>query len=216
MMTKGSQKNLWSIDGLDLFSNIRLLRDGCGQKDFLSQSIKNDDVDTFQSIVTSHMIDIHKKGIKLSIFEGIRGEITFIDYSAFCGSLKCFKYLFLEKVPISSKTFNYAVQGGNNEIIHILDQDNNDFKRKDLNSIKSAIRYHRNDIFDWLFENSSTSFTNFEELLKIAILNGNAHVISKVIESGINLSCIDFEDLFRIIKYVCSKGFYKILLYLSK
>lgn len=204
------------IDGLDLFSNIRLLRDGCGQKKILSQSIKNDDVDTFQLIVTSNMIDIHKKKIKLSIFEGIRGEIAFIDYSAFCGSLKCFKYLFLEKVPISSSTFNYAVQGGNTEIIHILDQNNNELKKNGSEFIKSAICYHRNDIFDWLIENSSKSFTDFNELLNIALMNGNAHVVSKVIENGMNLNCIEFHNLSKIIEYACSNGFYKILLYLSK
>lgn len=53
----------------DNIAKIRILRE-TGQKDQLIQSIRNDDIDTFQSIVTSNSIDIHEKCFKVTVFDG--------------------------------------------------------------------------------------------------------------------------------------------------
>ena len=194
----------------EIVSKIRLLRDGCGQTNQLIKSIQNDDVDAFQTFVTDNFID-KSKSMQLTIFEGTQKEITFIDYSAFCGSVKCFKYLFLEKVPITQATLTYAVQGGNYEIIRILDQ-NKGYKDDCFNSMKSAIVYHRNDIFDWLLENSSD--TEFFHLVATAIENGNGHAISKIYEN-VKLEYINMRSLIYTIARACENGFYKIVHFLS-
>ena len=46
--------------------------------------------------------------------------ISLIDFCCFFGSLKCFKYLLLNKGKITEKTLKYSIAGGNQEIINIL------------------------------------------------------------------------------------------------
>ena len=77
------------------------MRENCGQMNPLIKSITNDDIDTFLSIGSLNSIDVDNEKLKMTAF----------DSSAFCGSIKCFKYFFLEKVSISYETLSYAVQG---------------------------------------------------------------------------------------------------------
>lgn len=161
----------------------------------------------------------------MTVFDGIqKKKIRFIDYSAFCGSLKCFMYLFLEKVPISSKTLCYAIRGGNSEIIHILDQNKDNFKKPKMQffrpqkkdqTITTAVQCHHNDIFDWLIDNSDDK-PSFIDIFQVAISAGNVHVISKVIENGFIISHIDHNNLEQIICSACENGLYRILLFISK
>lgn len=69
---KVERQQIYSDEPFDFDDNIakiRILRE-TGQKDQLIQSIRNDDIDTFQSIVTSNSIDIHEKCFKVTVFDG--------------------------------------------------------------------------------------------------------------------------------------------------
>lgn len=79
----------------------------------------------------------------------------------------------------------------------------------------SAIVYHRNDVFDWLFENTDYLQPNqsLDDFLNDATCNLNAHVISRIVETTFNIKKVDYS---KIIKFACSNGFYRLLLYMSK
>ncbi|KAK8837430.1 hypothetical protein M9Y10_036425 [Tritrichomonas musculus] len=214
-----------------LAERIRLMRDNQGQNDLIIQSISEDDLNTFQTIVTQYGIDVHTKKIKMTIFDGYQGEISYIDYSAMRGSLKCFKYLFLEDAPINSDTFMYSIQGSNTEIIHILDQNKDKFVKTNkkgqigylsqsdksmAKAIETSIRMHKNDIFDWIFENQNDFNSDYDYLclLRIAVTNGNTHAISQIIVNVLNLRSQPLL-LTEIIEKACLNGFFKILSYFS-
>lgn len=104
------------------------------------------------------------------------------------------------------------MKGGNTEIIRILDQ--NEVNKWQYNYfLKSTIVFHRNDIFDWLFENSS-NIQFYDDLFQTAIENGNGHAISKVYEN-IELKKSYKRNLISMIADACKNGFYKIVHFLS-
>ena len=55
-------------------------------------------------------------------------SISLIDFCCLYGSLKCFKYLLLNKCEITEKTLKYSIAGGNQEIIVILQQYEHSFE----------------------------------------------------------------------------------------
>lgn len=115
----------------------------------------------------SEFIEGKNRRINLSLID--RNEMTmfgcsFLQYSAFYGSIKCFKKLstkenFSEEKKsqknqqydfIKNKYYvlpDYAASGGEIEICKIVIE--NDFEFSS-NSLLCAIRYHREDVFNWL------------------------------------------------------------------
>ena len=56
-------------------------------------------------------------------------SISFSDFCCLFGSLKCFKYLLLNKCDITEETLKYSIAGGNHEIINIIKENaHNEFK----------------------------------------------------------------------------------------
>ena len=68
------------------------------------------------------------KKVNLTLFDDFNKNISFIDYAAACGSIKCFKYLFLNDTPFNYITLAYSIQGGNIEIVRILYQNKDRFR----------------------------------------------------------------------------------------
>ena len=72
----------------------------------------------------------------------------YLASAAECGSVKCFRYLLLNNsIPTDIKY--RAIEGGNTEIIRILEQHDVSFD----DTLATCIRYHRNFLIDWLLEN---------------------------------------------------------------
>lgn len=79
-------------------------------------------------------------------------NISIIEFCSFFGILKVFKYLMLNHVDIDVNLINYAIAGGNLEIIHICQQKKCQIS---LSTFEFAVRYYRTDIFAWLVDNNT-------------------------------------------------------------
>ena len=126
--------------------------------DPISRILRYDDIDSFQSIACMPKFDINKK-IKMSDFEVCdfinHRPCSYLEFCAFFGSIKCFKYIYLnEESQKSGELIKYAVAGGNAEIIHICEHDGV-INYKETREI--AVKFHHWDIFEWLSENKYQS-----------------------------------------------------------
>ena len=73
-------------------------------------------------------------------------ERSYLQIIAFYGAVKCFKHAYLTNEYDLSDVEEYAVAGGNLEIIHILEQRNVSFN----NCLKISLKFHRNELSDWI------------------------------------------------------------------
>ena len=73
-------------------------------------------------------------------------EISLLNLAALLGSAKCFKYFHMNNIKINNQTPQFAIKGGNNEIIQILNQNGLSFK----NCFEVSIEYNRYVLTDWL------------------------------------------------------------------
>lgn len=97
-------------------------------------------------------------------------QLSLIECAAKYGSANCFKYLLLNQVKYNQSICEYAVEGGNFEIIEILAGNGISFE----NLAEKAIKYHHNEIVDWIMTNYKTKvfsmpfclyYMNFEAFL---------------------------------------------------
>ena len=96
--------------------------------------------------------------IEISIYETnpllLKIEPTIIEYCAFYGSIKVFKYLFQNGAKITPDLWIYAIHGNNPELISFLED--NKIKPKDDSyekCLKESIKCHHNDMADYLKNN---------------------------------------------------------------
>lgn len=152
-----------------------------------------------------------------------------INYSAEWGSLKCFKYLFLNDADIDDSTFSLAIFGGNTEIIRILDQKGHnshlDFSNDKFDEyfnylqdpILCAIVTHQNNLFDWLLENDDSNNNSLNRIY-FSIKNGNIHSFTSFIDKGFVDSVLNSEYLEineMPLKTASKEGFYRYMLFLQ-
>ena len=125
--------------------------------------------------IISHVNDFANQKVPFNIYDSpIKSEeITYINYAAAHNSLLCFKYLLVNHADIDACTLQYAVFGGNYEIIHNVDQhfieasiqidynngsngrfnfSNRKRSNSNLNPIYPSIYKHENDLFDWILQ----------------------------------------------------------------
>ena len=183
--------------------------------DKLTNIIQKDDVDSL-SFYLSYLIDekisIYQRAIPYNIYEDFYriGYVSYLDYAALYGSVKCFKYLLLNHFPVDLKTYKCAVNGGNVEIIRIVDQKIHEnkinFDDFDFNIVQS-IKNHRNDLFYWILEerikNQIQNTDLLHKLAKNSIQNGNLYSFFELINKGYNL--FDYPE---IIEYSNENGYY--------
>ena len=108
--------------------------------------LQKDDLDGFISFLSNHpTIDITKEqelkwgGYYYNLFDWRDSSFSLIDFCCFFGSLKCFKYLLLNKCEITKKTLKYSIAGGNQEIINILKENGHSFEECLETSVNSQI-----------------------------------------------------------------------------
>lgn len=201
--------------------------------DDITRSLRNDDIDSFQMIVSKLNCDIHKCVVPFNMYENyiINGETNYINYTAAYGSIKCFKYLLLNDCEIDETTFSHAVFGGNIEIIKIVDQIEKSCKNKSMqtdtfcvdktqevllysnkiNQIILAIMKHRNDLFDWILEQKFTDQDQnniFLTLIDCSIFNGNVHSLLEIFDKRLNSNNEEFY--IDAMRKSAINGFYKL------
>lgn len=163
---------------------------------YLSKIIREDDVNQFQSFLISHESYLKNPNLyHLHIYNCCNELENFCDllkYSSFFGSLKIFKFLYLNKYLSDCDVFLYAVAGGNNEIIRICESYLKAFKNNDenifLKALKISIIYHRNQVFEWILNNNQQNIEEksfIEDILKLSIKYTNFEIFYFLINSGI-------------------------------
>ncbi|OHT13064.1 hypothetical protein TRFO_03490 [Tritrichomonas foetus] len=121
--------------------------------------IMKDDIDLFQSCYASkNEFNINKKLVwspfgffNGKCFDKKSNEVSLISYAANFGSIKIFKFLYLnmskEELIRKKNTIlmHCATVGNNPEIIHILEHANLPFNK----AIKTAIYFRREELYEW-------------------------------------------------------------------
>lgn len=129
---------------------------------------------------------------------------TLMDAACKLGAEKCFAYLKLRGSYISNNTSIYAIESGNKNIIMALFNDNH-FVITDEH-LTAALKYHHNDIFDWLLETRG-SIGNLN--IAQCFCYGNIKGLLFLIENGLDAEnhLIFQKLLFIIIIRYSSKSF---------
>jgi hypothetical protein len=112
-------------------------------KGSIEEAIREDDVDAFGMFVAAPNFN---KDAKVILPYDISKECYLIEFIALFGSTKCFKQAILSHDFDFRDVKLYAIAGGNNEIIHILEQKDVSFN----NCFEVAVKYHRDDLCNWL------------------------------------------------------------------
>lgn len=128
----------------------------------IAEIIRNDDIEQFQEIISQNNISLNSR-IPYSFYEdcqiiSAKSDMPFlIDYASFFSSIKIFKFLWINDIKGNLATFNYAIAGGNYEIIHLLESVHKNIINKD--SQNYAILFHRNDIYSYLQDTYEIEFS---------------------------------------------------------
>lgn len=142
--------------------------------------ISNDDLVALEDIMTGTIgFDIDER-IKMP-FNTKYYVFSLIDFAAFKGSIKCFKYLLVNGANLGENTVRYSFYSGNIEIIRILEH-NLDFQYEVI--ISSA--YFHNDIFDWLIDGLGRDISTLKS-------SENVHALRRLLEQNVLLDCCVFN-----------------------
>lgn len=81
------------------------------------------------------------------------------------------------------------------------------------NIVAPAIMNHRNDLFDWIFENKRdiVSSISMLDIAYIAVQNGNAHALTQCIDVGLEANSSNANFVMSLFNEACRDGFYRIL-----
>lgn len=108
-----------------------------GERDhILSSIIRNDQIDKFTDFIEKQNILLNDC-LKESIFETnlllLCKNVSLIEYAAFYGSIKIFKYLLKSKIEIKNTTiiYQFAVHSNNEEMFDILEKNQIKLENKD-------------------------------------------------------------------------------------
>lgn len=119
-------------------------------------SIRSDDVERLQQLLaqtnTSFDSTIEKSIFERFIFindSSITKNITLIEYAAFFGSIKCFKFLYQKYKQIPKTTGLFAVAGGNYDIVHLCEGQ----IFFDDQSLEISIRFFHPELSEYLEDN---------------------------------------------------------------
>ena len=154
---------------------------------------------------------------------------SILQCAAFYGSEKCFKYAMMNGCKLNENICMYAIAGGSNEIVHILEQGGFKFN----NCLNISVMFHRNEMFSWL----STHFNykpvelfnciNYfdEQIFFFYIENGDADMSGEMpffgaVNTG-NLEILKYlrtcgvdENVEDIAYRACQRGHFNIIEYL--
>lgn len=120
--------------------------------------IRSDDVLSFQKVHSSTNLNLDTKiNSNYENCEFSERNPSLIEYSALFGAVNVFKYLLLNGATLTENLSQFAVTGGNYEIIHILEQNGSKFNN--LSALNKAIKFHRNELVEYINESLDVDFS---------------------------------------------------------
>ncbi|KAK8875450.1 hypothetical protein M9Y10_005616 [Tritrichomonas musculus] len=129
----------------------------------LYKAIVEDDVDTFQSILSKNNFSVNYI-FENSIYERVHAidyNLSLLQVAAIYGSLNVFKFLWMQSdIDIKGNLLCYAYSGRNRDIIHLCEQ-----KCSFDNVINFAISSHQNDLVDYFIENFEDKLIEDDEYI---------------------------------------------------
>lgn len=141
-----------------------LNRSICYHPSPLHKSIREDDIDTFQSLLYKNNYGVNYE-IEFSIYERaqtIDPNLSLIQVAATYGSIKIFKFLWMQTdIKLPKNLLLYAFFGCNNEIIHLCEE-----KLPDKDAVLQTIYLNRLDFLDYYIENFSNQFEEKNKEIK--------------------------------------------------
>lgn len=140
-------------------------RNICQNEDLFARTIRKDDAEKLQELIafTNRSFSLPIGSSPYEMCDEYVKNSKMIEYAAYFGSVKSFKYLWMNGAAgFSVNLPRYAISGGNYDIIHITEQLHTQYDEDCLNE---AIRFHRNDIVHYLIDSIGLKFT-LEALLE--------------------------------------------------
>lgn len=181
-------------------------------QDKLAFLIRSNDAVGFQSYHSSTNINLDQR--LTSYYEECRfseKQLSLIEYAAFFGAIDVFKYLILNNATFSANLPKFAVIGGNYEIIHILEQ--NGLKFNDTMALNTAIKYHRNDIVEYIKDSLGVDYTI--KSLKKSLKYYNLPIFIEIMKRYEKIPDFGIYNG-NVIDYSCKCGYFDIVKIFSK
>lgn len=173
----------------------------------IEYSLKYDDIEILRDFYSDP--NINNKTIEWSIFEWALPipEPTLLKFSAYFGSINCFKYLVTNGSIVEEDVVEWAVSSGNIDLVHLAYIDPNQLPKM----FERAMEYYQTDIIDWiisigLFHLPTTFNPLFVKFLLLYDNSGNSDTKIRKIFPNIITTLAKFGNL-PIMKYFVNQGF---------
>ena len=127
----------------------------------IARIIRDDDVSDLVDYSSSPGVNLKKLAAIRVSCEKSQYLIPPLTYAAMYGSVKCFKYLIMNQVPLMDDISHFAIYGGNYDIIHICEQNGIAFDSCLITSIVS----HRIELTLWLMKRTHKTISPRELFL---------------------------------------------------
>lgn len=163
--------------------------------------IARDDLDALRELAAYPTFNVDQR-IVPSIYGScafLQAHPTILQVAAFYGSIQCFRYLALNGADMGAVDRNFitvpqfAVAGGNLEIIRMCEQYNLDFE----GTIHIAALFHRFDVLQWLY---STKYHDLNALdfsgmnvLHRSTESANLHAMDLCLKNGVSVDIRTFD-----------------------
>ena len=154
------------IEKIDIEQHYMLRKRGCNENP-LAVLIRDDNIDELTREINAKNVNTILDYSYYERFEFVNSKSdmpTLIEYSAFFGSIKSFKFLLNCNARINNDLPQFAVAGGNVEIIRICIEKKLVF---DDECFEVAIRYHQNSIVEYFHRELNKSFSRKSVLLSV-------------------------------------------------
>jgi ankyrin repeat protein len=148
------------------------------------------------------------------------GHPTLIQVAAFFGSVKCFRWLLSNSADLRAFDQHFvtlaqmAVAGGNIEIIRLCQQYNLDFYA----TVHFAVKYYRNDIFDWLSDILSIDANEVDltgqNLIHSACKSNNMHALRRLAACGADINAVSYDGQWTPLRIAVRRGYMESIKYL--
>jgi ankyrin repeat protein len=184
-------------DGIDddrrsNWSQLKMDREALDNSVDVISWLRNDDVKSLKDF-TAHpeVLVAYRVRPECRVpFIALFRSATLVQAAASLGAPNCFRFLLANGADLRERDENFttlpqmAIIGGNLEIIRLCEQYHLDFTA----TLHTAVRYHRYEMFDWLFERSSQDTREFDEYgdspIHAACVSNNLYALNKLVSAG--------------------------------
>lgn len=183
--------------------------------------IQEDDLESLQVMASQPGFDVNKTVDNefSTCCLGYDIKVSLINLSAYFGSVKCFKFLLANCARLNAKSIKCAINGGEAEVIHIIEQQGIKVSEED---IECAVERHHTEIFDWIHEKYPHSLTKYVyySCVKHDFVNGiikgesfgehwyifdnssNISLIKSVFEQGVKMGVLNEAIKMNLIDFI--------------